>query len=214
MGCGCQRRRDFPGKLQWGSEAENMARYKVGLETRERILESTRDLLGEVGFEGTTLKAISQRAEVGAGSFYNLFESKEDVILEVIRGALARVDPDPSGLGQESIDDLIDAFVTFITGETAVIARIYLQMAGAGLADPAMGRAVLRSHRARVERYAAAIARAHPELSLSCATEHAQLLLGALLGYAVMWQLDPDFDFRRHADRLPQPSCVLRCASA
>lgn len=182
-----------------------MARYRVGLETRERILDATRELLGEVGFEGTTLKAISQRAEVGAGSFYNLFDSKEDVILEVIRGALSQVDPDPSGLGQESVEDLVDAFVTFITGETAVIARIYLQMAGQGLADPAMGRAVLRSHRARVDRYAAAIAREHPGITPPVAARHAQLLLGALLGYAVMWQLDPDFDFRAHAEALPRP---------
>lgn len=181
-----------------------MGRYRVGLETRERILESTRELLGEVGFEGTTLKAISERAGVGAGSFYNLFDSKESVILEVIRGALAKVDPDPSGVGQETVDELVEAFVLFITGETAVIARIYLQMAGQGLADPAMGRAVLRSHRARVERYAAAIQRASEHVGQDEARAHAQLLLGALLGYAVMWQLDPDFDFRAHADALPR----------
>lgn len=181
-----------------------MGRYRVGLETRERILDATRELLGEVGFEGTTLKAINVRAAVGAGSFYNLFDSKEDVLLEVIRGALARVDPDPSGLGQETVDDLVEAFVAFITGDTAVIARIYLQMAGQALADPSMGRAVLRSHRARVDRYAAAITRAQPTIAIPDAVHHAELLLGALLGYAVIWQLDPDFDFHAHADRLPR----------
>ncbi len=188
-----------------------MGRYRVGLETRERILSATRELLGEVGFEGTTLKAISRRAEVGAGSFYNLFDSKEAVILEVIREALTQVDPDPAGLGNETVADLVDAFVNFITGPTAVIARIYLQLAGQGLADPAIGRAVLRSHLRRVDRYSEAMLRDAPELDRETARARAQLMLAALLGYAVTWQLDPDFDFRSHAEslldqvRVPRP---------
>ncbi len=180
-----------------------MARYRVGLETRERILDATRGLLGEVGFDGVTLKRINERAGVGAGSFYNLFDSKEEAVLEVIREALAQVDPDPSGMGNETVDDLVNAFVNFITGPTAVIARIYLQLAGQGLADPTLGRAVLRSHKRRVERYAAAIRREVPDLPEDEARSQSQLLLAALLGYAVMWQFDTEFDFRAHAEALP-----------
>lgn len=179
-----------------------MARYRVGLQTRGRILEATRDLLGEVGFEGVTLKKISARAGVGAGSFYNLFESKEDAVLEVIREALAEVDPDPAGLGDETLDDLVTAFVNFITGETAVIARIYLQLAGQGLADPAIGRAVLRSHHRRRQRFTAAILRAHPDLPEATARAHAELVLASLTGHAVTWLLDPEFDFWDAADRI------------
>ena len=43
-----------------------MARYRVGLETRERILGATRELLAEGGVDAVTLKAIAARAEVGA----------------------------------------------------------------------------------------------------------------------------------------------------
>ncbi len=39
-----------------------MARYRVGIETRTRILDAVRHLLGDVGFDGTTLKAITDRA--------------------------------------------------------------------------------------------------------------------------------------------------------
>ena len=43
-----------------------MARYKVGLETQGKILEATRRLLSEVGFEAITVKAICAQAGIQA----------------------------------------------------------------------------------------------------------------------------------------------------
>lgn len=179
-----------------------MARYRVGLETRERILTATRELLGEVGIEGVTLKAITDRAGVGAGSFYNLFETKEQAVLEVVREAIGAVDPDPSGVGRESLADLVQAFVRFITGEASGIARIYLQLAASGLTDERMARRVLRSHRRRVERFRDALVREHPELSEGEAEARAEAILAALTGFAITWFIDPRFDFSAHAQRL------------
>lgn len=179
-----------------------MARYRVGLETRERILSATRRLLGEVGFEGVTLKAITDQAAVGAGSFYNLFGSKEEVVFEVIREALEAVDPDPAGAGTDTLEDLVEAFVQFVT-ESTPIARIYLQLAvGRGLTDPRVGRRVLRSHRRRVERFADALCRARPGLDADEATAEAEMLLAALTGLALTALVDPGFDMREHALRL------------
>lgn len=179
-----------------------MARYRVGLETRERILSATRRLLGEVGFEGITLKAITDQAAVGAGSFYNLFGSKEEVVFEVIREALDAVDPDPGGAGTDSLEDLVEAFVQFVM-ESTPIARIYLQLAvGRGLTDPGVGRRVLRSHRRRVERFSDALQREQPRLSVSEAEEDAEMLLAGLTGLALTALVDPGFDMRRHALRL------------
>lgn len=70
-------------------------RYRRGIEARERILNATRSLIADVGLEGTTIKAICSRAEVLPGSFYNLFDSKEQAILTVVREAIDAVDPDP-----------------------------------------------------------------------------------------------------------------------
>ncbi len=61
-----------------GDREGNLARYQAGIRTEARITDATRELLGEVGLEGTTLKAICDRAGVRAGSFYNLFETKDD----------------------------------------------------------------------------------------------------------------------------------------
>jgi AcrR family transcriptional regulator len=178
-----------------------VARYRVGLETRERILSATRRLLSEVGIEGVTLKAITDRARIGAGSFYNLFASKDDAVFEVVREAIEAVDPDPAGEGTDTLEELVDAFVTFMTGSSP-IARIYLQLAGRGLTDPAVAARVLRSHRRRVERFADAYRRELPELSEQEAAARAETLLGALTGLGMTALLDDRFDMASHARSL------------
>jgi len=181
-----------------------VARYRVGMETRGRILEATREVLADVGLGDATLKAITDRAGVGAGSFYNLFASKEEAVLEVVRDAISAVDPDPSGLGREQLEDLVEAFVRFfVDPRTEVAARIYLQLALAGaLTDEDMARRVRRHHAARVERFAAAMLREHPGLGPDGARERAERLLGALMGAAMVWLLDPDQRLRAHAQEL------------
>ena len=179
-----------------------MARYRVGLQTRERILSATRRLVSELGVEGVTLKAITDEAAVGAGSFYNLFESKEAAIFEVVREAIEAVDPDPAGAGTDTLEDLVDAFVTFMT-DAGPIARIYLQLGvGRGLTDPAIGARTLRSHRRRVERFADAAQRQYPALSPAEAQAFAETLLAGLTGLGITALLDPGFDMRAHAERL------------
>jgi AcrR family transcriptional regulator len=175
-----------------------MARYRVGLETRERILSATRRLLAEVGIEGVTLKAITANPRVGAGSFYNLFDSKDDAVFEVVREAIEAVDPDPAGAGTDTLEDLVDAFVAFMTGSSP-IARIYLQLAGRGLTDPAIASRVLRSHRRRVERFADAWRREDPSLGQGEAVSRAEVMLGALTGLGMTALVDEGFDMRYHA---------------
>lgn len=182
-----------------------MARYRVGLETRARILAATRDVLGDHGLDSTTLKAITDRAGIGAGSFYNLFASKEEAVLEVLREAIVAIDPDPAGLGNETLDDLIGAFVGFVTNpDSASLARIHVQLASSALTDPMIADRMVRSHRRRVERFAAAIVRDQRDVDDHDARRHAEILLAALTGLALQWLWDPSFDYAGHAARLPR----------
>lgn len=179
-----------------------MARYKAGLETRQRILDATRLLLGEVGLEGTTLKAICDRAGVQPGSFYNLFETKNEAVITVIGEAIAAVDPDPAHEGTDTIDELVEAYLRFMT-EKPVVARIYLQLAvGGGLSDPEMGPRMLGHHRRRVARFADAMRRVEDDLTQEEATRRTEILLAGLNGLAYVSFIDPDFDLRTHASYL------------
>ncbi|WP_034272934.1 TetR/AcrR family transcriptional regulator [Actinospica robiniae] len=54
------------------------------MDTRERLIESTRELLWERGYVGVSPKAIQQRADAGQGSMYHHFASKEALAAEAI----------------------------------------------------------------------------------------------------------------------------------
>ncbi len=179
-----------------------MARYQAGLRTEARIIDATRELLGEVGLEGTTLKAICDRAGVRAGSFYNLFASKEEVVLRVVAEAITAVDPDPDRAGTDTVADLVRAYSAFITGQPKV-ARIYLQIVvSGGLTGNDQGKRFLRHHEERVARFADAIRRGDPALDIDDAYAEAELLLAALNGLAFHWMLQPSFDFEAHVARM------------
>ena len=55
------------------------------MSTPERLIESTRDLLWERGYVGTSPKAILERAGAGQGSMYHHFKGKPDLALAAIR---------------------------------------------------------------------------------------------------------------------------------
>lgn len=175
-----------------------MARYQAGIRTETRILDATRELLAEEGIEGTTLKAICDRAGVQAGSFYNLFPSKEQAIMRVARDAIRAVDPDPERAGTDTLEDLVDAYIRFIIDQPE-LARIYLQIGVSGSNDNSSARRFLRHHVRRVERFAETIRRENPAVTIDEATMTAEVLLGALDGLAFRWVLDRSFDFPRHA---------------
>ena len=175
-----------------------MARYQVGIRTESRILDATRELLAEEGLEGTTLKAICDRAGVQAGSFYNLFPSKEQAIMRVARDAIRAVDPDPERAGTDTLEDLVEAYIRFITDQSE-LARIYLQIGVSGSNDDSAARRFLRHHVRRVERFAETIRRENPGATEDESTMTAEVLLGALDGLAFRWVLDQSFDFEKHA---------------
>lgn len=177
-------------------------RYKAGLETRDRILEATRSLIASEGLDGTTIKAICDQAGVLPGSFYNLFDSKEQAILSVVRQAIDAVDPDPEHLGTDSLADLVEAYIKFVT-EQGDLARVYIRIAISGSANnhEIWGR-TMRHHQARVSRFAAAISREHPSLSDAEAERRAETLVTSLNGITLHRVMDPDFDVSIHARAL------------
>jgi AcrR family transcriptional regulator len=71
--------------------------------TRDRLVESTRELLWERGYVGTSPKAIQQRSGAGQGSMYHHFRGKRELALAAIeRNAAdlrARAEADFGGAG-------------------------------------------------------------------------------------------------------------------
>jgi TetR/AcrR family transcriptional regulator, repressor of fatR-cypB operon len=53
------------------------------LDKRSEIIQAALDLIVEHGFHGTSMAMVAKKAEVGAGTIYHYFESKEALIKEL-----------------------------------------------------------------------------------------------------------------------------------
>src|ERR1700687_1144963 len=51
---------------------------------REELLDIALDLFLETGFEGTSIELITKTASVAKGTFYHYFESKDDLLAQLV----------------------------------------------------------------------------------------------------------------------------------
>ena len=91
-----------------------------GMSASERLIESTRELLWERGYVGTSPKAIQQRAGAGQGSMYHHFTGKSELALAAIRRSaeerLARAEELFAGPGTA-----LDRFSAYLLAERDVL---------------------------------------------------------------------------------------------
>ncbi|MGW5860611.1 TetR/AcrR family transcriptional regulator [Streptomyces sp. NPDC055239] len=87
--------------------------YSRFMSTPERLIESTRELLWERGYVGTSPKAIQQRAGAGQGSMYHHFTGKPDLALAAIRRTADEMRATAEGIlgGTGSAYERIEAYL-------------------------------------------------------------------------------------------------------
>lgn len=66
-------------------------RTEKGTRTRARILQVAAEVFADLGYHDASIVKITQRANVGQGTFYLYFPSKQDVFEEVVRDLNSRV---------------------------------------------------------------------------------------------------------------------------
>lgn len=73
-------------------------------QTRNRIalLEAGEEVMSEKGIDAATMQEIAERADVGAGTVYNYFKSKDDLAVAVLENIMERL--------AERIEDVTDTF--------------------------------------------------------------------------------------------------------
>jgi AcrR family transcriptional regulator len=126
-------------------------RTKRSVETRERIMEATRQLLDEGAFHDSTVEQVGQRAGVSRATVYQHFPSRLDLVdamcdtfgenpaLVSVRDSVELDD-----LGQALCQTISDT-VRFWSSEDAVLQQLY----GVSAVDPAAGALVERQLRDR-----------------------------------------------------------------
>jgi len=73
-------------QLEGAASQSRAARQRMW--TRERLIEAARRVIARQGIDGTTIADITNAADVGTGSFYNHFKSKEDLVGTLVGQAI------------------------------------------------------------------------------------------------------------------------------
>ena len=107
-------------------------------ETRARLLAAARELFAEKGVGATRTGEITERADVAAGSFYNHFADKDEVV-----GAVMAELTEEQGA-------LVDARTSDLADPAAVVALAHIHFVRLAAEDPDFGRLLIQldtSHR-------------------------------------------------------------------
>lgn len=108
------------------------------LETRARLLAAARELFAEKGVGATRTGEITERADVAAGSFYNHFADKDEVVAAVM-----------AELTEEQ-GALVDARTRDLADPAAVVALAHAHFVSLAREDPHFGQLLIQldtSHR-------------------------------------------------------------------
>jgi AcrR family transcriptional regulator len=107
------------------------------LETRAKLLGAARDVMARKGIGSTSIQEITDAADVGFGSFYNHFDSKEAIVEAVLEEAI------------ESFGDAADHLAEGLEDPAEAISSSIRHAVNRAAADEAWGWFVVRTALAR-----------------------------------------------------------------
>ncbi|HVJ50502.1 TetR/AcrR family transcriptional regulator [Desulfitobacterium sp.] len=104
--------------------SEISRRERKKQETYERLYNTALQLFQTQGYETTSVERITQCADVGKGTFYNYFESKEAVVLEFSRRRYQELiqigRQTQRNTIRERLSDLLEAWADFMVHEREI----------------------------------------------------------------------------------------------
>src|SRR5688500_14755306 len=97
-------------------------REQTKVQNRQAILDAARDVFGEMGYEAATVRHIIRRTGLAAGTFYNYYRSKDEVIAALADDGARRFAPILKSLRQKGnfdgfVREAIVAYFEFMADE-------------------------------------------------------------------------------------------------
>jgi AcrR family transcriptional regulator len=86
-------------------------RERTKVANRQAILDAAREVFGELGYDGATVRDIIRRTGLASGTFYNYYKSKEEVFDALADDGARRFRP----LLRAEVDKAVD-FQSFLSG--------------------------------------------------------------------------------------------------
>jgi AcrR family transcriptional regulator len=173
-------------------------------EIRERLFSSALRLFAERGFMETTVADITEAADVGKGTFFNYFRTKEHVLatfgaerLAAIERALDRA---KNGPVMPVLQELAVDLISHKTENAALLRAIYAAHASCAPVRAELHRRLQVGRRLLAEIFEIAQASGEVRQDIPPA-EMARLVQIVLLGVTLAWALHPDSSLRSTAQQ-------------
>ncbi len=168
-------------------------------EVRDRLFRSALRLFAERGFLETTVEDITEAADVGKGTFFNYFRTKEHVLatfgaerLASLERALERSKSEPA---LPVLRDLAADLAGQTPGNAALLRAIYAAHASCAPVRAELHKRLQTGRRLLAELFSLAQQRGEVRRDISPA-EMARLTQIVLLGIILAWSLNPDSSLR------------------
>ena len=97
-------------------ESERLTSRQIqAINTKNKIYEVSIDLMEKEGFENIKISDICKKAGVSVGSFYNYFQSKNDILIEIFNRAddYFKKVVSKNIKGENSLDQIVDFFTHY-----------------------------------------------------------------------------------------------------
>ena len=168
-------------------------------EIRERLFRAALRLFAERGFMETTVEDITEAADVGKGTFFNYFRTKEHVLATFGAERLAALERAVERAKQGPVMPVMRNLPNDLLGHTtenaALLRAIYAAHASCAPVRAELHKRLQIGRRLLAEIFAVAQERGEVRRDLS-ALEMARLVQIMLLGMTLAWALNPDSSLR------------------
>lgn len=182
-------------------------RERKRLETRERIFRMAMQLFGQRGFFNTTVEDITEAADVGKGTFFNYFPSKEQVFGVLYDIQLKKVSDARAAAqsGKFSLRDLLRQFVHQIAEEPGR----NQQLARGLVATVVSSEAVRKMHLQTMKRgrhilgEVLKLGQKRGEIRFDLPPEElVRILQESLIGAVLLWSVGPSSNLQKRLDAM------------
>lgn len=181
-------------------------------EIRERLFRAALQLFAERGYLETTVQHITEAADVGKGTFFNYFPTKEHVLatygderVATIQQALERAQAS-NGPVMPTIKELVTGLVGQSSACPALLRSIYVAHASCASVREGLRARLRASRRLMTEIFALAQKRGEIRRDIP-ASELARLTQFVFHGVAMAWAMNPDSSLRGTAEEVWELFC-------
>jgi AcrR family transcriptional regulator len=187
-------------------------RQRRRAETRERIYRAALRIFAERGYLETTVENITEAADVGKGTFFNYFPTKEHVLATFGEERVAAIAQalEIAKTGKEPVLPIIRELATSLAGQSgenpALLRAIYAAHASCAPVRAELKKRMERGRLLLTEIFELAQKRGEVRRDLS-ASELARLMQLVFQGVTLSWSMNPGAPLRKTAEDVWELFC-------